>query len=581
MVEEATLDLDLIADLIGDSANETIFDSYMNERAINATFEREVSNMEMVLMTVTVVTGYLYVLLTAVGIALNAYVLFWLAVLAVKDRDRFINGCGMPLAAMSLADMLSLISIVVTVLFAAFFPPDLVTDAMRTVQCKVTLFLIHTMTGVSTWCWLFVSALRYMAVYHPLWHISRWRLGQRSIGAILFCSMALNTWLLFAVVGFPNTCAETPFTIGGFVVNRWLHAIDLCWSYIIPAFITGTLDVRVLLTQPPGLARSLRNTSVSLASQSINGNGASNRMRRFITKKNSKSDDETTEQIDQLPKASTATNRPSSSDCLKKCSPVSQGARARTAVWHWLAITTIDLLLNTPDNTLRLMSVVGWSTNVDADAAPYYHLAAVVARLFYFAQFCFNAAYLSTVVYKRNVQPRSAIAPPASAANRNSSMSRYPADSELVALQSLVKLGQIHMIGTQSSSNSLLGSRPAGTTSPPSFSRQLSLDCSSSAPFNANDATQRRRVQAKCQAISTFLRFGDKSSKRSSSRKPTPFRNINRTSFQGGISTFLRFGDKSSKRSSSRKPTPFRNINRTSFQGGTDYHLIADRTSSL
>jgi hypothetical protein len=103
--------------------------------------ERAASTFEQTLMTVTVVTGYIYVLLTMVGIALNAYVLFWLTVLACKDKERFINGCGMPLAAMSLADTLSLISIVVTVLFAAFFPPHLVTDAMRTTQCKVSNIL--------------------------------------------------------------------------------------------------------------------------------------------------------------------------------------------------------------------------------------------------------------------------------------------------------------------------------------------------------------------------------------------------------------------------------------------------------
>ena len=99
--------------------------------------------------------------------------------------------------------------------------------------------------------------------------------------------------------------------------------------------------------------------------------------------------------------------------------------RARSAVIRWLMITTIDLLLNAPDNFLRIASiisqpkyVVGFSfcgveiflginficLSQRRESSPGYHFVALVARLLYFAQFCFNAFYLSTIVYKRNVE---------------------------------------------------------------------------------------------------------------------------------------------------------------------------------
>lgn len=36
---------------------------------------------------------------------------------------------------------------------------------------------------------------------------------------------------------------------------RFLHGVELCWSYAIPAVLTLILDIRVLLTRPPNFAR--------------------------------------------------------------------------------------------------------------------------------------------------------------------------------------------------------------------------------------------------------------------------------------------------------------------------------------
>lgn len=36
-------------------------------------------------------------------------------------------------------------------------------------------------------------------------------------------------------------------------LNRLLHITELGWSFILPACITFVLDIRVMLTRPPGL----------------------------------------------------------------------------------------------------------------------------------------------------------------------------------------------------------------------------------------------------------------------------------------------------------------------------------------
>lgn len=74
---------------------------------------------------------------------------------------------------------------------------------------------------------------------------------------------------------------------------------------------------------------------------------------------------------------------------------------SKTAVWRWLTITTIDMLLNTPEHILRLITIVHSSTfTITPSMRNVYHRIATIARLLYFAQYCFNAAYLFAIVYR-------------------------------------------------------------------------------------------------------------------------------------------------------------------------------------
>ena len=76
------------------------------------------------------------------------------------------------------------------------------------------------------------------------------------------------------------------------------------------------------------------------------------------------------------------------------------GGRPPRPAFQWLAVTSINLLFNAPDFVLRLLNVF----NIDASDTFLYSYAAVhTARLLYFVQFCINAGYLSTVIFRRPV----------------------------------------------------------------------------------------------------------------------------------------------------------------------------------
>jgi hypothetical protein len=49
-------------------------------------------------------------------------------------------------------------------------------------------------------------------------------------------------------------CTEASL-FGNEMANRWLHAMEIGWSYVAPALLTGLMDARVFLSRPPGFRR--------------------------------------------------------------------------------------------------------------------------------------------------------------------------------------------------------------------------------------------------------------------------------------------------------------------------------------
>lgn len=80
---------------------------------------------------------YAYVLLTIVGVSLNAYVLFRLVTLACVDKKRFRNGTGLPLTTMCFADLITMLSIIIEVCITALLSSHSLPLIVRSLHCKV------------------------------------------------------------------------------------------------------------------------------------------------------------------------------------------------------------------------------------------------------------------------------------------------------------------------------------------------------------------------------------------------------------------------------------------------------------
>uniref|UniRef100_A0A914VLN8 G-protein coupled receptors family 1 profile domain-containing protein n=1 Tax=Plectus sambesii TaxID=2011161 RepID=A0A914VLN8_9BILA len=321
-----------------------------------------------------VTVSILYLLLAIVGILVNVVVLMRLLTLWRKQSDRFFESSAMPLTIMTCSDLLSLISITVLVRFTFASSEGSYNTEVATAKCKASIFLLHTSAGVSRWCWLFASSLRYAAVYHPMWHRRQWRLGHRAVPTILVASVIVNSWLLFTVKSTDLHCTVAPL-LNNMQVNRWMHVLEMTWDYLAPVCITAVLDMRVLFLRPSRLYA----LQTSQSNQNFDNNCGVQKISYSISS-------------EQTLTTVTIHRRTNGELCCRE--------RSLKPAYQWLAITSINLLFNAPDFVLRLLTVF----DVDASDTFLFSSAAVLmARLLYFAQFCVNASYLSTVVFSHHV----------------------------------------------------------------------------------------------------------------------------------------------------------------------------------
>uniref|UniRef100_A0A914VHV6 G-protein coupled receptors family 1 profile domain-containing protein n=1 Tax=Plectus sambesii TaxID=2011161 RepID=A0A914VHV6_9BILA len=248
------------------------------------------------------------------------------------------------------------------------------------------MFILHTATGVSKWCWLFVSTLRFTAVYHPLWHLRQWRLGNRCVPLIFTISAAINAWLLWAVTTDSPFCTTMPF-LGSYEANRYLHAAEIVWSYLLPICTTFILDARVMIMNPPRLMAI--STIQKSSSCKFDYNAEANLARKEKRKRQ--------DGIWGIRKR----NWSHGSEASMKAIGFASCPRYRTPLYHWLAITTLNLILNTPDVLLRLIALFEITSLSELLSRPSITIA---ARSLYFAQFVVNAIYLTSFVFRRNVR---------------------------------------------------------------------------------------------------------------------------------------------------------------------------------
>uniref|UniRef100_A0AC35GPB1 G-protein coupled receptors family 1 profile domain-containing protein n=1 Tax=Panagrolaimus sp. PS1159 TaxID=55785 RepID=A0AC35GPB1_9BILA len=217
---------------------------------------------------------------------------------------------------------------------------DMLSPIMQDLFCKFMMFATHTAYTQSMWCWFFMSALRYLATQHPLQYTTLWRLPYLALSISFIGAMIENAWLLVVVFGNNNECVLTSTA-----PTRVYWAFHVLISFIIPSFFVFHMDCSVLCCS--------------------------------MSKKYAD------------PMLQIVINRP----CGER----------KKLVGRFLMITLSCLVLNLPENLIRLATAAGYNLT-DENKIPYWILQ--LSQTFYFSQFAFNAFYLTTFVYERSLMSK-------------------------------------------------------------------------------------------------------------------------------------------------------------------------------
>uniref|UniRef100_A0A914DNW2 G-protein coupled receptors family 1 profile domain-containing protein n=1 Tax=Acrobeloides nanus TaxID=290746 RepID=A0A914DNW2_9BILA len=309
------------------------------------------SSVIMTSMLVAVFMGLGYVLYGVAiifGIPCNIFVLFRMHRLAKRYSEVFSNGIGVCLFTMAVADLISLLSICVH--YVLSFNTFNFTSAMHTAICKTIIFSTHVSTSVSIWSWLLMSTLRYLSVYHPLMYVQLWKLPLRMLLLILGGASITNIWLLIAVVHIPGEgCSQVNFLPFWPNSNRVFLFIEIFWSFVIPTATIIFVDSSVFC--------------------------------RYAMLRDSDSK--------------------WTSGMRKSYCP--QLHKKRRALWRWLIIALVDVVLNAPENINRLAVILGFVQSDNFN--DHYLLVRIFSQVLYYFQFGFNGVYLALFIYDKSTKP--------------------------------------------------------------------------------------------------------------------------------------------------------------------------------
>lgn len=114
---------------------------------------------------------------------------------------RFETSSALPLCAMSVCDSVCLLALFAQ---AMFHVGVRALDSQRpsagaSLFCKVDMYLLHTTSAFSVWCWLVLSILRYTAVFHPFKYRTIWRQPRDALGMFAVVIGLYETWIPYFV----------------------------------------------------------------------------------------------------------------------------------------------------------------------------------------------------------------------------------------------------------------------------------------------------------------------------------------------------------------------------------------------
>ncbi|EYC03130.1 hypothetical protein Y032_0096g2956 [Ancylostoma ceylanicum] len=335
----------------------------------------------------------LYIVVPTLGIGLNWYVLWRLLRIARRSAIRFETTSGLPLAAMSAGDSVTLLTQLVQALFHSVPKTGLPTWLLSG-TCKVDIYLMHTTSAFSVWCWFALSILRYTAVFHPIKYRTIWRQPRNALKLLACLCFLFESWILFFVVYSEDgrICAEHP-NISPHNVKA-AHLMDIALFYAIPSLLRIFFDGIVLFQcYSPFSMMDVplyeRRYAISVPTHT----------RRCSFNPEFESSVDVRQNMTLVMSISAATTE----HFTKKRQLY---VKKKTAmVMRSIIISVLNLVLNLPSHILRT-----WLT-LDDNGIDHKTLEILepISQILYFSQFICNAFYLSTSIYETNGTPRSTV----------------------------------------------------------------------------------------------------------------------------------------------------------------------------
>uniref|UniRef100_A0A914WFF0 G-protein coupled receptors family 1 profile domain-containing protein n=1 Tax=Plectus sambesii TaxID=2011161 RepID=A0A914WFF0_9BILA len=287
------------------------------------------------------VFSWTLVLATA-GVMINLFVL--LKLIAIMQRHPMLNP-AVTLFAMTASDIVCQLSLLLYAVTGQFVFDQSVPLPVQQVFCKTTITLIHMTSSFSTWCWVVLSSLRYLAICAPIVYNSH-PCCQRPtvILAFILCVCVLvDSWMPMYITFDDTTAFDcAPYNFADVDTLRTFYSIEVLWTCFVPVIITVAMDLSLVLRRPGLLIKGNQTPNTS----------------RF---------------------------------CLKPVSEINSARqrRGQRMLRRYLILASLDLIMNVPHSIIRFIAM---HTHVEMGLG--IELLSMIIYCLYYGQFNINIFYL-------------------------------------------------------------------------------------------------------------------------------------------------------------------------------------------
>uniref|UniRef100_A0A1I7TN16 G_PROTEIN_RECEP_F1_2 domain-containing protein n=1 Tax=Caenorhabditis tropicalis TaxID=1561998 RepID=A0A1I7TN16_9PELO len=184
-----------------------------------------------------------YFFIVFIGLGLNIYVVCRMKKFYKSDKDQFLNGTGLYLLSMALCDAINLVLSSFEML--TYLLPIAANEETAHVLCKIVEFVLRCCYTYSMYCWLFMSGLRYFAVFQAIHYTTVWRSPWHMVIPCFIVAIITNLYLLVAVKEDNFQCAV--------VIDDYsslYSSVDVFISTLVPVSFVLALDLLVLCFRP-------------------------------------------------------------------------------------------------------------------------------------------------------------------------------------------------------------------------------------------------------------------------------------------------------------------------------------------